>query len=92
MGALAQIGAELGIGVGDRLVIDLPVVDFTDAQLVDLAEELGAPLQAFWPCNGAADRPCGRCEGCRRWSAAFREVGVPWPWAERGAPVATRVV
>ncbi len=86
VGALAQVGC--APGAGERLVVELPVADLADAQLADLAEELGAPMRAFWPCSGAAERPCGRCEDCRRWTGAFREAGVPWPWAESAAPAA----
>jgi hypothetical protein len=91
VGALAQVGC--APGAPERLVVELPVVDLTDGQLAELAEELGAPMRAFWPCSGgggggrAGGRPCGRCDGCERWSRAFREAGVPWPWAEHAAAV-----
>jgi hypothetical protein len=81
--ALAQVGC--APGAEERLVIELPVVDLADAQLADLAEELGAPMRAFWPCFGGGERPCGRCDGCRRWTGAFRQASVPWPWAESAA-------
>jgi len=38
---------------GGSLVIDLPLVDLADEQVVDLAEDCGAPLRAFWPCESA---------------------------------------
>jgi hypothetical protein len=38
---------------GATLVIDLPLVDLADEQVVDLADECGAPLRAFWPCESA---------------------------------------
>lgn len=90
VGALFQIGA--AAGAAERLVVELPVLDLTDAQVADLAGELGCPRLAFWPCAGAAERPCGRCEGCRRWAAAFREAGSPWPWQDAPPlPAAARV-
>ncbi len=67
-----------------KLVIDLPLVDLTDARLVDLAEEGGAPMRAFGPCDagrGSAAGPCERCDGCRRWRSAFDAAGAVWPWA-----------
>ena len=76
--ALAEIDG--GQPARQELVIDLPLVDLTDAQLADLAEDEGAPMHAFWPCSGAGDLPCGACPGCRRWRAAFAEAGVAWPW------------
>jgi len=66
-----------------RLVIDLPLVDLTDERLVDLADEGGAPMRAFQPCReggGKIAPPCERCDGCRRWRAAFDAAGVTWPW------------
>jgi hypothetical protein len=76
--ALVEISG--GQPAGTELVIDLPLADLTDAQLVDLAEDAGAPMHAFWPCAGAGGLPCETCAGCRRWQAAFAEAGVAWPW------------
>ncbi|MHC4273959.1 MAG: 7-cyano-7-deazaguanine synthase [Planctomycetota bacterium] len=76
--ALVEISG--GQQAGAEMVIDLPLVDLTDAQLVDLAEDAGAPMHAFWPCAGAGGLPCETCAGCRRWQAAFAEAGVAWPW------------
>lgn len=83
--------AGLGSGHGGRgelanpadfagLTIDLPVVDLTDKQCADLAEDCGAPLACFWPCSQAGAEPCHQCPGCRRWRTAFDEAGVGWPW------------
>ena len=80
--ALAEIGG--GQPAGAELVIDLPLVDLTDAQLADLAEDGGAPMHGFWPCAAGGDVPCGACAGCRRWRSAFTEAGVAWPWATVG--------
>ncbi len=77
----ASMAASLAqLGRPDEFLIDLPVVDLTDEQLVELAEEAGAPMGAFWPCAGSAARPCGQCRPCLRWQAAFDAAGVEWPW------------
>ncbi len=68
--------------------IDLPVVDLADSQLADLADDTGAPLSAFWPCDDGGASPCGRCAGCRRWRAAFDDAGATWPW-EAAPPALT---
>ena len=74
--ALAATGGE-----PSSLVVDLPLIDLTDPQVVDLADDTGAPLRAFWPCERAGPEPCGSCPGCTRWLGAFREAGVTWPWS-----------
>ena len=76
---------ELGRRRCDGVAIDLPVVDLTDQQLADLAEDGGAPMQAFWPCEEGDRLPCGACGGCRRWRNAFDLAGTTWPWAGAGA-------
>ena len=79
---LAEIGAGDGAtaGGGGRTVFDLPVADLADDQVVDLADDCGAPLELFWPCRRGESDPCGVCPGCLRWREAFRGVGLPWPW------------
>jgi len=73
--------AEIGVEAPQRLVFDLPVADFTDSQVVDLADDSGAPLTLFWPCQTGESEPCGRCLSCRRWMRAFHDLGLHWPWA-----------
>ena len=82
---VVQIGA--GGTSARRLEIDLPLVDLTYQRLVDLADEGGAPMRAFQPCSaggGSTTAPCERCDGCRRWRAAFDAAGVAWPWRAVG--------
>ena len=79
--ALAEIGSP-----ATSLMIDLPLVDLGESQIVDLAVDQGVLGQAFWPCEtGSADRPCGACPGCRRWAGAFETQGRPWPRAATSA-------
>ena len=75
--ALAEIGAQK-----NSLMIDVPLIDLGETQIVDLAVDQGVLGVAFWPCEtGTQDMPCGACAGCRRWSAGFDGRGQPWPWA-----------
>lgn len=55
-------------------VIELPVVDFSDAQLVDVIEDTGTPRDAFHP-----GKPGSR--EFARWRRAFEQAGSPWPWS-----------
>ena len=75
--ALAEIGAQK-----NSLMIDVPLIDLGETQIVDLAVDQGVLGLAFWPCEkGTQDMPCGACAGCRRWSGGFDGRGQPWPWA-----------
>ncbi len=78
----AAVQAQIGIepGAGGWPVIDLPIVELTDKQLVGLAEDTGAPMRSFWPCDGDGESPCGSCPSRQRLLRAFDEAGVPWPW------------
>ncbi len=67
------------------LLIDVPLVDLTEADVIKLADDCDAPLDAFWPCEEGEAVPCGRCSSCRTWREAFRATGLPWPWSRRAA-------
>jgi hypothetical protein len=68
-------------GPAGGLTIDLPLVELTREQVVELADDSGVPLRGnFWACEGDGRLPCTTCAGCREWSEAFDAVGVPWPW------------
>ncbi len=74
--ALAGIGAQK-----NSLMIDVPLIDLGETQIVDLAVDQGVLGLAFWPCEtGTQDMPCGACAGCQRWSGGFDGRGQPWPW------------
>lgn len=64
---------------------DLPLLDLTAAQVLDLASTLGAPLGACWSCLRAGAGPCGECPRCLSWLEASKTSGRPLPWAETPA-------
>lgn len=66
-------------------LLEMPLVDLTDTQILELADDLRLPLAHFWPCETARTSPCGVCRGCMRWRTAFRQVGLAWPWGASGA-------
>ncbi|MDY7110548.1 MAG: 7-cyano-7-deazaguanine synthase [Planctomycetota bacterium] len=83
---LTEAGGGASAERRNAVVIDLPLVDLEDEQIVDLADDAGAPATAFWPCEAGGDEPCGACGGCDRWMRAYRECGLPWPWGPRRGP------
>lgn len=73
-------GEESGPQFTGPLMIDMPLVDLAPEQLVDLLDDAGGPMGAFWPCERGNHEPCGRCLQCRIWIDAFGQIGAPWPW------------
>lgn len=61
--------------------VDLPLVELTLPEIVEVADDAGAPMRAFWPCERDGDAPCETCAACRTHRAAFERRGLPWPWA-----------
>lgn len=78
-----------GLQPGERgqeaAIIELPLLDLTEAQVVELADDAGADLSLHWPCAAGGEEPCGACSGCQRWRAAFEAAGPAWPWERAGA-------
>ena len=48
-----------------------PTAMLDKRQIVALGRKLGAPLQHIWSCYGGDEKPCGRCESCRRLARAL---------------------
>jgi 7-cyano-7-deazaguanine synthase in queuosine biosynthesis len=56
--------------------IDMPLVDLTDQQLIELGAQLDVPWELAWTCMQAGDRPCGVCAACQHRRAAFESAGI----------------
>ena len=56
IGGAATSGGGAATSGGRAMVIDLPLVDLDDEPVVDLADDGGAPMTAFWPCETAGTR------------------------------------
>ena len=72
-------------GGGMDIVIDLPLMDRTEAEVVDLAEDMGCPSRAFWPCQKDGPEPCTECPECQKWMSGYETARYPWPWTVQGA-------
>ena len=53
-----------------------PLLEMTDAQVVELGAQLGVDWRLAWSCSRGGERACGACPGCRRRRAAFDKAGV----------------
>ena len=65
---------------GATTEIDLPLLDLSPSQVLELGASLGAPLQAGWPCEADRAQPCQSCDPCQLWIEASRASGRPVPW------------
>ena len=77
----AQIWGELVQVTCDRptLEVQLPLLELEPWQVIDLAVQVGAPLQLSWDCEHNGEQPCGACAGCQARDAAFQRSGRPDP-------------
>jgi len=67
--------------------IDMPLLELTDRQIIELGEQLGASWELAWSCQSDGEKPCLRCGHCQRRAAAFESAGVvdPAVWPIAGA-------
>lgn len=70
-GQLASIDAGRN---AQGVVIELPYVDFSDAQLMELSIDMGVPLASSWYCESDGAGACGVCGECVRWQKALSAV------------------
>jgi hypothetical protein len=64
---------------GPGLVIETPMLDLTDRQLIELAADIDAPVGLARWCPSQAQsggRICGTCTGCRRWVPMLQHGGL----------------
>ncbi len=64
---------------GGSLSLTMPLLGYSDRQVVELGAELAVPWEAAWSCANGLDEPCASCPACRRRIAAFRAAGVVDP-------------
>ena len=67
-------------------LIELPVLDLTDGQLIELGSQLDVPWHLAWVCNNHGSAPCLCCESCLRRRQAFHVAGVVDPVDKATAP------
>ncbi len=60
-------------------IIDTPLIEMSDRQVIELGGTLNAPWEMSWSCEMYGAKPCLACGGCRRRHAAFESAGVVDP-------------
>jgi 7-cyano-7-deazaguanine synthase len=71
-----RLGSKLGTQYELEVRIETPLIDKTKAEIIQLALELGAPLECSWSCYVGGERPCGDCDSCLLRAKGFAEVGL----------------
>ena len=56
--------------------LTVPLLGYSDAQLIQLGQGLGVPWEIAWSCLLNASQQCGSCPACRRRRRAFEAAGV----------------
>lgn len=69
---------QLSCGQTEQEVVT-PLLELDRWQVVDVAYQVGAPLELAWSCMSESDEPCGICQGCAQREAAFQQAGKPDP-------------
>lgn len=72
---LVQHIAELEFD-GDLPPLDMPILDMSDRQLIELGGQMSVPWQMSWSCRQAGEQACGGCEACIRRTRGFKEAGI----------------
>lgn len=78
----ASIAADRGLLISRLVTIDstvgaspvrieTPLLDLTLEQMLELAGDLDAPIEASWWCQRDGSTPCGGCSACTQWRTAI---------------------
>lgn len=62
-----------------ELTIEAPLLELEPWQVVDVAFQVAAPLEASWSCLSEGNDPCWACRGCRTRESAFQQAAKPDP-------------
>jgi 7-cyano-7-deazaguanine synthase len=54
--------------------VETPVIKLKKAQIINIANELKAPLEMTWSCYEREDAACGVCDSCALRLRAFKEL------------------
>ncbi len=66
----------LEIGSIEDIKIEAPVIGRNKKGIVELGNQLGAPMDLSYSCYKGEKEHCGVCESCMRRKRAFKESGI----------------
>lgn len=73
---LADLATKAGLE-GHGAVLNAPLVSMTKTDIVNMALELGVPIELTWSCYQGGEEPCGVCDSCRIRDKALIDAGHP---------------
>jgi 7-cyano-7-deazaguanine synthase in queuosine biosynthesis len=71
-------------------VVETPLLDLSDQQLIELGVQMGVPWELGWTCLLRGQEPCRVCDACRRRQAGFDSAGLWDPQINQSQPAASR--
>lgn len=66
----------LEVGSLDEIEIKAPLINLNKTEIVELGDEVEAPLSLSYSCYMGGEEHCGTCESCMRRKRAFYKSGV----------------
>jgi len=79
MGESLGYGSKLWTEYQVPLRIEIPIIEMSKADIVNLGLEIKAPLELTWSCYQGGETPCGQCDSCILRASGFRDAGLPDP-------------
>ncbi len=73
---LEAFNQTLKIGTLEGVQIQAPVIDMSKKEIVELGENINAPMEISYSCYMGEEEHCGTCESCMRRKRAFEMAGV----------------
>ena len=66
----------LKVGSFDEIKIEAPLINMNKIEIVNLGNDIGAPLNLSYSCYKGFEAHCGVCESCMRRKRAFKKANI----------------